>query len=106
MESNMNTKSWSLDDVELRNLIYPHTFPIPSKSEINDLEVGDTVKLIFQFNDIGIGITAERMWVQLTHILPEGGFKGFLDNNPVLIKDLKYRDKVEFKSSNIIDILE
>lgn len=86
-----------LDGVK-QNSLHPETFEIPSKEEIQQLTIGDVVKLGFEKKDD----MTERMWVIITHISGDQ-FEGKLDNDPVII-DIKIGDKVEFKAKNIIGI--
>lgn len=83
-------------DAEERNKQYPKTFDIPAESERNNVKRGDYVKLIFD--------DKERMWVK---VKKHKGKKliGVINNEPVLIEDVKFGDKVEFEPKNIIDIM-
>lgn len=71
---------------------YPETFEAPTQEDLNLVNVGDFVKLCF--ND------RERMWVQVTYRNGDK-LKGTLANDPILIKDLKYGDLIDFKLENI-----
>ncbi len=82
----------------------PRTFLIPDKEEIDELEVGDLVKLIFFMNELAEdGCEAERMWVTITE--HQGNdFKGVLDNTPFYIKSIREGDIINFKSQHIATI--
>ncbi len=86
-----------LDGVEKNNK-YPYSYFIPSKEDIDQLKVGDHVKLSFHEDDQG-----EKMWVQI-FVIDENTFHGQLDNVPVLMKTIKYRDIVVFERKNIIGV--
>ncbi len=83
-----------LVDCRLRNLQHPLTFHIPTLEQIEALQPGDFVKLIFE--------DRERMWVKITS--REGDeFTGVLNNDPVIV-DMKCGDKVLFYSRHIASI--
>lgn len=96
------SKTWSLEDVTLIAKEAPYTFYLPSKSVINQLQVGSVVKLMFNCNvENEQGWSAERMWVIITEV-NDGYYKGTLDNDPSYIPDIKYQDIVEFESKHIM----
>lgn len=82
----------------------PRTFRIPSKDEIDALEMGTLVKLIFLLNEpMEDGCEAERMWVKITEH-NNNEFKGILDNKPFFLKNIKCGDEICFKGENIATI--
>ena len=69
---------------------------IPSQEEINQLKLGDQVRLIFVLDTVlENGCRAERMWVELTEIR-DGKFKGRLTNQPAYITSIQLGDELEF----------
>lgn len=94
--------SWSLEDVTQIAEDAPYTFYLPSRTVVDQLAVGNAVKLMFNCaveNDKGWG--AERMWVEITGC--EGDrFTGVLDNEPYYIPDLKPGDPVTFDACHIM----
>lgn len=93
-----------IEDAVKQNKINPRTFLIPSKEEIDNLEVENLVKLIFvmkrpQTN----GCRAERMWVKIKFI-DNDKFIGVLDNDPYYLKTIKSGDEITFQSNNIASI--
>jgi hypothetical protein len=96
-------KSWHLEDAQKIADEFPYTFYKPSKEVISQLKSGNQAKLIFEFeSDNPEAPRAERMWVGITEV-NENGSSGYLDNDPAYIKDLKYKDSVEFHECHIID---
>ncbi len=82
---------------------YPYTFYKPSKQVISQLQVGNQVKLIFEFqSDDPKAPRAERTWVKITSFDGER-FCGQLRNHPAQIKDLCYGDSIVFSDCHIVD---
>lgn len=103
MEDNLRNKSWKLDDAQLIADEFPYTFYKPSEEVVSLLKSGNLAKLIFRFeSDDPDAPGAERMWVKIIEV-NENGFSGYLDNDPVYIKDLRYKDPVRFQQCHIID---
>lgn len=99
----MEVKTWSLENAQLIADECPFTFHKPSKEVVSQLRKGNQAKLIFEFkSDDPDAPGAERMWVEITEVSGKL-FTGYLDNDPVYIKDLKYEDPVEFNACHIID---
>ncbi|MBX2837769.1 MAG: DUF2185 domain-containing protein [Gammaproteobacteria bacterium] len=99
----MLNRSWKLEDAQKLADEYPYTFHKPSKEVVSQLKAENQAKLIFEFeSDDPEAPGAERMWVEITEV-KNGEFSGYLDNEPAYIKDLKYKDPVEFRECHIID---
>ena len=66
---------FSLENVQAEHHKNPRHFLIPSQEEINQLKLGDQIRLIFVLDTVlENGCRAERMWVELTEI-HDGKFK-------------------------------
>ena len=80
----------------------PYTFLVPHSEELSALEVGDLVKLFFEYDPPGEMWSAERMWVELTE-KNDSQFVGRLDNEPEegLVA---LNDRVDFSSDNVMAI--
>ena len=79
---------FSLENVFAEHQKKPRHFLIPSQEEINQLRLGDQVRLIFVLDTVlENGCRAERMWVELTEICDEK-FKGRLTNKPAFITSI------------------
>lgn len=89
-----------LDGIE-QNRLYPDTFHIPDRAEIQSLRPGYFVKLCFEEENN----TPERMWVVITNIDGDN-FTGILENEPLDIKSISYSDTVCFNSKHILDTME
>lgn len=101
-KSKSNQLNYTLRDCAEQNRLYPELFFIPKPSDINSLQVGSIVKLIF----INLHTSeSERMWVTITEI-NQDEYVGLLSNNPELITGLKFKDKVIFHKSNIANIYQ
>ena len=95
-------QTWSLENVINIGKECPYTFYLPSGTVLSMLKVGDAVKLMFNCEvENDKGWSAERMWVQITE-RERNSFKGFLDNEPYYIPDIKAGDIVEFSIENIM----
>ena len=99
----MEDRSWKLEDAQKIADEFPYTFYKPSHEVVSLLQKGNQAKLIFEFesNDPEAP-RAERMWVEITKVRGDV-FKGYLDNDPAYIKDLKYKDPISFNACHIID---
>ena len=96
-------KSWKLEDAQKLADEFRYTFHKPSSEVVARLQTGNQAKLIFEFqSDDPDAPGAERMWVEIEEVRGDTFF-GYLDNDPAHIKDLKYKDPVEFNSCHIIN---
>jgi uncharacterized protein YegJ (DUF2314 family) len=92
---------YKLGNGEDLNRENPDTFYIPTREERESIKEGDTVKLMFIFEDENA--MTERMWVQ---VVSKAGnqYKGFLDNVPYSTDSIKAGDEVIFSPEHIIQI--
>ncbi|NCU66893.1 DUF2185 domain-containing protein [Acidovorax sp. 210-6] len=96
--------TWTLDNADALAAQYRYTFYQPSPAVIARLAPGDVVKLIFRFESSDPDAPgAERMWVIVDEVLPQGRFKGRLDNQPRHITDLQLGDPVAFEACHIVN---
>ncbi len=99
----MQNRSWKLEDAQKIADEFSYTFHKPSKEVVSQLKAENQAKLIFEFeSDDPKAPRAERMWVEITEV-KNGIFYGYLDNEPAHIKDLNYKDPIEFRECHIID---
>lgn len=97
---------YRLRNGEETNREHPRTFFIPSKTERDNLEPGQLVKLIFDAPNSGPGgPSAERMWVVVSGRDGDGYF-GRLDNQPRAIEGLSAGDRIEFAPEHVVSIWE
>lgn len=65
-----------------------------------DVNVGDSAKLKFTDEN-----GSEYMWVEVVKVDRENNkYEGCLDNDPVLIKCVKYNDNVSFGKEDILKV--
>ena len=96
--------SWHLEDADPIAAEYPYTFYKPSRDLISRVRPGEVVKLIFCFSsDDPEAPRAERMWVLVDELLPDGSFRGRLNNEPRHISDLKLDDPISFQPCHVIN---
>ena len=96
--------SWHLEDADPIAAENPYTFYKPSHELISRVRPGEVVKLIFRFtSDDPAAPSAERMWVLVDEVLPDGNFRGRLNNEPRHIQDLKLDDPVSFQACHVIN---
>lgn len=96
---------YSLEDVQAKHQKNPRHFLIPSQEEINQLKLGDQVRLIFVLDTVlENGCRAERMWVELTEIR-DGKFKGRLTNQPAYITSVQLGDELDFAREHIASLM-
>lgn len=80
--------------------------PIPSEDERFEAKPGDTVKLIFEYQEVarlpnGNEIGSEHMWVEIVDC-GEGCLKGRLDNSPLNKTLLSADQAIAFHPLHII----
>ena len=78
---------------------YPN--PIPSLEARRSLQPGQGAKLRFERD----GYVTERMWVQITRRLDDGGYVGVLVNDPMALP-IKRGTAYAFVASDIVDIYD
>lgn len=99
-----NKPEFHLENVIENNIEFPRTFLIPNQEEIEKLDLGNLIKLIFVMESPQKnGCHAERMWVKITN-KQNGAFTGVLDNEPYYLKSIKVGDIITFKAENIAGI--
>ena len=96
--------SWHLTDAAELAARHPYTFYKSPPEAIAQVRPGEVVKLIFAFHsDDPQAPGAERMWVLVDTLEPNGHFTGKLDNMPGYIADLHATDPVAFEARHIIN---
>ena len=96
--------SWSLENAQEIAEQSPYTFYKPSAEIIARISPGEVVKLIFTFtSEDPEAPGAERMWVIVDEIRPDGTFRGRLDNEPRYINDLELGEEIIFAERHIIN---
>lgn len=99
-----NGQEFYLENVIEKNRQFPRTFLMPDKKDIDKLEIGDLIKLIFVMKKQQTnGCHAEKMWVKITNKQNEI-FTGILDNDPYYLKSVKAGDIITFNIENIAGI--
>lgn len=96
-----NKDEYKLIDCQSMHDLYPNTFEIPSKEDIQNLSTESIVKLVF--DNMESGHLPERMWA-LIEIIDNGKFVGRLVNYPSDIMSLNYWSKIEFEAKHIASI--
>ena len=72
----------------------------PNKGKLT-VNVGGYAKV--KFTDIN---GSEYMWVKVTFADKEKGeYEGWIDNDPIVVENVKYEDKVKFKKEDIFDVM-
>lgn len=96
--------TYTLDDPRIVQKEAPYTFFLPSQKEIESVRPDDLVKLIFRSQPEGLEFGAERMWVIVKELTPDG-LIGTLDNDPTDLPQLKADAMIRFQSHHIISII-
>lgn len=94
---------YTLLDAEQQNAEHPETFWIPEKADRQSLKPGQIVKCIFQGTKQKN--PTERMWVIVHEVLPDGSYRGELNNHPTFIH-AKAGDAVIFSAKHVIQIYQ
>jgi hypothetical protein len=93
-----------LENIIEKNKLFPRTFLKPSPKEIESLQIGMLVRLIFILEKaLKNGCRAERMWVKITNIKNDK-FTGVIDNDPYYLKSIKRGDVILFDAFNIATV--
>lgn len=96
-----NKREFHLENVIKQNKLFPRTFQIPTQKDIDELDIGSIVKLIFVMEKPqDNGCRAERMWVKITN-KQNGIFTSIVNNQPYYLKSVKCDDIITFKMENI-----
>jgi len=94
---------YELDDPRPVVAENPYTFFVPGLEEIAALEPGDDVKLIFRSIPRAPRWGAERMWVRILAMAPEG-LTGELLNEPSDMPQLHAGAQVDFQPWHIVGV--
>ena len=100
-------ETWWLDSAEARHEVNPRSFFIPPVIDRQQLAVGRSAKLVFEFDERivdGIRRTGERMWVEVVERREDGGYRRTLVNDPVVLHELAYGELVEFRPEHVAAI--
>jgi len=92
--------SYSLDDPRPYAKESPYTFFLPSQMELDNIAIGDDVKLIFRGRPKSRKYGAERMWVQVT-VISQTALEGILKNHPSDMPQIKPGDRVQFQRFHV-----
>lgn len=89
-------------DAEMRAIMYPTTFSVPSFQERSSLVVGQHAKIGVESPDK----EGERFWVKVTEVVNHGYYVGQIDNDLVRTEShgLKYLDLIFFKAKHILSL--
>lgn len=91
---------WHLQDVEEENRRHPRSFLIPPVDERRSLRLEQQVKLVL-IPEQPASHGAERMWVTVTDTKAKDRYVGVLDNDPVVVSELKAGDLIEFGPEHV-----
>lgn len=96
--------AYTILDCEMEYQKFPRTFVIPTKQEIQALQIGDFVRLIFRMTaPLENGCQGERLWVEITQITGNG-FQGLLRSIPKVIMELSEKETICFTANQIATI--
>jgi hypothetical protein len=95
---------WRLGDGVECHLASPDTFWIPASAELDTLQPGDLVKLMFEVTGPTHAFPAagERMWAEITEIRGDK-LQAKLANQPVMFGHLAVGRAIKFSRRHIID---
>ncbi len=92
---------YTLDDPRPIQREAPYTFFLPPSAEIDALQPGNIVQLTFRSHPPGLKWDAERMWVNLTALTPDG-MTGTLENKPYDMPQIQKGQSIPFQPFHII----
>ncbi|MFT4074845.1 MAG: DUF2185 domain-containing protein [Asticcacaulis sp.] len=93
--------TYTLDDPRPIAKEAPYTFFIPASFELQQIQAGDLVKLMFRSHPRGKEWDMERMWVEVTAVT-SSTLQGRLANTPFDMPQIKEGDSVHFERSHVI----
>lgn len=83
---------------------YPDTFEAPIKEDLDNLKIGDFVKVCIRIpNRVGEMPKSERFWVEITEI-KEDVITGKVSNDLIYL-DLSHQETISFVKNNIYSTL-
>jgi hypothetical protein len=91
---------YQLINADIEHRAYPRTYSIPRRIVRESLRPGDFVKLVFKVDPPVPRASAERMWVEVTH-LSYGRYRSNLANDPDYIPELHHGDLIEFGPEHV-----
>lgn len=108
--ANFEDEHWELQSGVTRNEEHPETFWIPDEAVRRSLEVGDFVKVMFEYlhpeEYDEENFAGERMWIEVTDSIGPY-YIGRLRNGPVCTSDwhnLQFDSEVTFLPEHVIDV--
>lgn len=93
---------YTLVNVEERAAGAPTTFEVAPRIVRESLGRKFFAKLVFNYD--GDESPGERMWVEITACLPDGTYRGELNNTPIVSNDLHLGAPITFGPEHVSDI--
>lgn len=97
-------KSFYLEDISIEAAKNPRHFLKPTDEELDNLKIGEMVRLFFVLKEQRDNCRAERMWVEIEHI-EKDTITGYLTNQPFYIEDIQIGDIIAFNRKNIATVI-
>lgn len=95
----MNTEL-KFNDAQKMSILYPKTFEAPSMEDLNNLKIGDHVKVsVVILHRRGGMPESERFWTTITKI--EGDLITAKVSNDLLYVNLKFGQEITFNKTSI-----
>lgn len=96
----MTKKSLAFNDAQEMAIKYPKTFEAPTKEDLDNLKVGDFVKVSVVVPNRTDGMPeSERFWTEITSI--ENDVIKAKVSNDLLCVDLLYQEEISFNKKHI-----
>jgi hypothetical protein len=94
----------NLIDGQARAAMHPGTFDIPSRREIDEIRIGDHLKIGLEHD----GGSGERFWVKVSSI-PDGSkgavFEGSVANDLVGFPEYPCQSSIKFEKRHILGVM-
>jgi hypothetical protein len=93
-------KNYNFVNAQEMHKLHPKTFEVPSNEELDNIKIGDIVK---------ISIDQERFWIEVTEInndeiIGTVGWRLYKEDDKLIEIDLEYGEKIKFEKKNIYSI--
>lgn len=101
---NMKKEDLTFEDAQAMRIKYPDTFEAPTKEDLDNLKIGDFVKVCIQIpNRVGEMPESERFWIEITKI--KGDVITGKVSNDLIYLQLSYQETISFVKNNIYSTL-
>jgi hypothetical protein len=108
LEPDAGQQRWWLEDGEALHAAHPRSFFIPPREHRADIRPGEAVRLSFASGPRpkpgAEPEASEQLWVETLEVLPDGTYRGRVDDDVRVVAQLKDGAAVEFGPEHVVAI--